>query len=149
MCFVLLSSCDKSFMSKPLPEVDFSKPINVQLTYIQDIYNIKLLYDSGKLTITLCDTDSTLDEMIYTINSDICQISYKGITHDVSVVNLPETSLPLVIYKFISDFGGVVPTESYDSQNLCYYISRNILDSQVNLEVFENDEKVVYALYIT
>ncbi len=148
-CFILFSSCDKTLIGKTLPEVDFNNVTDVQLIYKQNVYNIKLSYCSGILTITFIDTDSSLYGITYKVSSQVCQVSYGDISHDTPVENLPNTFFPRVIYKFISDFGGIIPTENYNSQRNCSYISRNVFNTPVTLEVYENENNTSYSLHIT
>lgn len=149
-CFILFSSCDKTLIGKTLPEVDFNNNVtDVQLTYRQNVYNINLSYSSGFLTISFTDEDTALCGVTYKVNSQVCRVTYGDISHDTPVENLPNTFLPLVIHKFISDFGGVISTENYNTQRECSYVSRNVFNTPVTLEVYENEENKAYSLHIT
>ena len=149
-CFILFSSCDRTIIGKTLPEVDFNNNVtDVQLTYRQNDYNIKLSYSSGLLTISFTDKDSVLCGITYKVNSQVCRVTYGDISHDTPVEKLPDSFFPMVVYKFISDFGGVIPTENYNSQRNCSYISRNVFNTPVTLEVYENEKNKSYSLHIT
>ena len=149
-CFILFSSCDRTIIGKTLPEVDFNNNVtDVQLTYRQNVYDVKLSYSSDFLTISFTDKDTALCGVTYKINSQVCRVTYGDISHDTPVENLPNTFFPRVIYKFISDFGGVIPTENYNTQRECSYVSRNVFNTPVTLEVYENKENKFYSLHIT
>ncbi len=148
VCVLLFSSCSIS-ETKAYSEVDFTKTQNVQITYKQNVYNSRVTYSQGFLTISILDNASALDGIKYRINSDICEVSYLDVLHTFSTLKLPGGYLPVVLYGFIFDFSGVVVTESYDSDKNCLYVRRSVSDNFVTLEVYEHQNNVSYCINIT
>ncbi len=146
---IFFTSCDGVFTNQTFPEVDFNVAKEVQVTYRQNIYNLKIYYSSGTVTISYVDDNSALDGVCYTVNSEICRVSYADLVYDIPVEKLATNYFPLVVYKFITDFGGVIPTESYNSQSSCSYISRNVFCNTVTLEVYEYENNIAHSLHIT
>lgn len=144
-----LTSCDSVFSNKTLPEVDFNTPKDVQLTYRQNIYNLKISYSSGAVAVYHISDNSAFDGVCYTINPDNCSVCYDDLKHNIPIDKLDDNFFPLIIYKFVTDFSGVVYTEAFNSQRACSYISRNILGNTVVLEIYEHENNVAYSLHIT
>ena len=148
-CVLLFASCNNVLKKQNLPEVDFNIPREVQLTYRQNIYNLRISYSSGEVTIVFIDDTSALNGVSYTINSENCRVTYTELTYDIPVEKLSSDFFPLVIFNFVSEFLGVVPTEYYNTQILCSYITRSVSDNTVTLEVYKNENNIAHSLIIT
>lgn len=147
--FSLLTSCDKTTVGKPTLQADLKNVTDVQLTYRQNVYNVKLSYGSEFLTVSFTDDATCLHGVTYTVNSAVCKISYGDISHTVPVGSFPEAFLPVVIYEFVSEFGGIVSTEKFNPRQNCSYVSRNIRNCSVTFEIYRNGENISYSLHIS
>lgn len=148
LLFTLFQSCSKTTVGRTLLRADLKNVTDVQLTYRQNIYNVKLSYNTGLLTVSFTDGSSCLCGVTYAVNSKVCKISYGDISKSVPIANLPNDFLPVLIYRFVSDFDGTVVTEDYNSRLNCSYVLRNIGKNSVTFEVYQNGGNTSYSLYI-
>lgn len=148
MLFSVFQSCSKTTVGITLLRVDLKNLTDVQLTYRQNVYNVKLSYNAGLLTVSFTDGSSCFCGVTYAVNSEVLEISYGDISKTVPIANLPNDFLPVLIYRFVSDFDGTVVTEDYNSRLNCSYVLRNIGKNSVTFEVYQNGGNTSYSLYV-
>lgn len=122
---------------------------DVQLTYNQNVFNIRLYFSNGIMKLLVIDGNDAVSGLGFELDNTTCQTFYSDLVNEIPFDKLSDNFYPLIIYKFISEFNGVVLTEAYDSQKNCRYVSRQISGSFVTFEVFENEENYAYSIHIT
>lgn len=150
LSFVLImTSCGLSSENNVISEVDLSNVTDVQITYDQNVYNTRISYVSGVLYLNIISGAETLNGLGFEIDGENCRIIYSDMVRDMATESFSNNFFPLVIYNFISDFNGVILSEGYDDEKLCYYVSRQVFSSFVTFEIFENNQNKAYSLHIT
>ena len=149
LCVFLFTSCTNPFKSHSYTEVNFNEIKDVQLTYKQNIYDIKLQFSRSVLNFTFGENNTAYDGIGYKVTPQNCQVFYSGLTHSFDKDTLPDNYLPVLIWQFFSENGNVFVTENYDSQKDCCYLERTINNDFVKLQVYENQGNISYTLIIT
>lgn len=144
-----MTSCGSASENNVVSEVDLSKVTDVQITYNQNVYNTRISYASGVLHLDIVSGAETLNGLGFELDGDNCRIIYSDIVRDMATEDFSNNFFPLVIYNFISDFNGVIFSEGYDEDKLCYYVSRQVFSNFVTFEIFENNQNRAYSIHIT
>ncbi len=105
-------------------------------------------YKDGSITIEFCGNGDFPDGFSYVCDSEMCTLSYEGLTKAYNCRNLPADYLPVVLDGFFSGFDGSIVTEGYDEAKGCSYIKRTVNASFVTLEVYNKGENTAYNIII-
>ncbi len=129
-------------------EVDLSSPTDVQITYRQNVYNTRLSFVSGILYLDILGGDETLEGLKFVIDEESCRVGYSALSHEIDSDCFSDDFFPLVLYKFFSEFNGMVRSENYDDNKMCFSVSRQIYSSFVTFEFFGENKNKAYSLII-
>lgn len=149
LCILFFTSCTNPFKTHSYTEVNFNEVKDVQLTYKQNIYDIKLQFSRSVLNFTFGENNTSYDGIGYKVTPQNCQVFYSELTHSFDKNVLPNNFLPNLIWQFFNEVGNTFVTESYDSQKNCCYLERTINNAFIKFEVFENQGNISYTLIIT
>ncbi len=147
--FVTLSSCDTVKNALQVaPEVDFSVPQNVQVTFNEHIYDTVIVFENSKLQVNFINEKDLMNGAYASLDSKNYKITYSDMVFEGSTSSLSNSFLPCIIYSFISLFDSSLNFDSYDEDKGCHYIKRNINNYFVVLEVYENGDKLNFSMEI-
>ncbi len=146
---ILLTGCVNPLKKHSPAEVDFGTVTKVQLTYKQNIYDVEIQFNRSVLIINFGNNGTAFDGLGYKITPEDCQVSFGGLAHSFEIQFLPEDFLPIVVYNFFLETGGVLVTENYDNTVACDYLTRAIGNCFVRFEVYENQGNISYTLIVT
>lgn len=118
------------------------------MSFYDNVYNGTIYLENGELNIEFKGNNGFPDGLKYTISNEFCCVYFMGMTKKTSIEKIEKGSIPLVLFDFIDGFGGVVTTENYNSKKDCTYITRDISDKTVTLEVYENKESYGYSFIV-
>lgn len=144
----LFCSCGKATHHNRVSEVDLNSKLPVQIEYRQFIYKCEIQYKDGSIIIDFKGNGDFPDGFSYVCDSEMCTLSYEGLTKAYNCRNFPPDYLPVVLNGFFNGFEGKVITEGYDEDKSCSYIKRTVNDSFVTLEVYNYGENTAYNIII-
>lgn len=146
---ITFSSCDISKdILQVYPEVDFSEPQNVQISFNEHIYDTVIVFRNSKLEVNFTNEKDLMSGAYVSLDSENYKITYNDMVFEGNTSSLSNTFLPRIIYSYISSFESSIKFDSFDKQNGCYYIKRNINNYFVVFEVYENNNKFSYSMEI-
>lgn len=145
----LFTSCTNPLKKHTHTEVDFTEIKDVQLTYKQNLYDVRLKFTRSVLDMEFENNNTAYDGITYMVTPQNCEVNYSGLVHSFEKDVLPPNFMPNLIWQFFVEVGNPFTTENYDTHNECYYLTRTINSFFVRFEAYENQGNVSYTLIIT
>ncbi len=144
-----LSSCNitENVFQVP-PEVDFSEPQKVQVSFNEHIYDTVVVFSGAKLEVNFCNEKDLVNGAYVSINKQSYKITYSDMVFEGETQTLTDSFLPYIIYEFFSSFENEIILDSYDKEKDCYSVNSNINSYFITLEAYEKNDNISYSMEI-
>ena len=128
-------------------QVNFVEKTSVAVEYKGEKYIGTLQYNGNVMELCLL-VGKDQDKFCFIIDSMTCTTDFLGLKKTEQTKSLSQTYLPVVIFEFLYLTGAQFKTELYDEKTNTFFISRNVGNINVCLEIIKTEEKPTYTLKI-
>lgn len=129
-------------------EVDFSTPQKVQISFNENIYNITVVLNGSKLEINYIDEKDLMSGAYVCLTDKNYKMTYKDMVFNGEKTSLTNSFLPCIIYNFIFSFEDKIILDSYDKEQQCYSIEKNVNGYFITFECYETESDKIYSMEI-
>lgn len=130
------------------PEVDFSTPQKVQISYNEQIYDTTIVLNDSKLEINFTNEKILIGGAYVSLTDKTYRITYKDMMFNGEISDLTTSFLPCIIYNFLFSFEEKILLDSYDKEKECYYLKKNVNGYFITFECYENEDENFYCIEI-
>ncbi len=117
------------------------------MEYKGERYNGTLQYNGNVLELRLL-VGKEQDEFCFIVDSMTCTTNFSGLKKTETTKSLSHSYLPVVVFEFLSITGAEFKTEIYDEKTNQCFLSRNVGNITVCLEVLNTEEKPIHTIKI-
>lgn len=147
---LVLSSCEiPENILQSSPDVDFSTPQKVQISFNEHIYDTTIVFKDSELDISFINHKDLLNGAHINISSQNYKISYNEMVLEGDTKTLTSSSLPIVVFSFLSSFENGIILDSFDKEGGFHYTKKSVNDCFIVLEAYEKeDNTLIYSMEI-
>lgn len=127
--------------------MSFVEKTPVAVEYKGERYNGTLQYNGNVLELGLL-VGKEQDKFCFIIDSMTCTTDFLGLKKTEQTKSLSQSYLPVIIFEFLYLTGAEFKTELYDEKTNTFFISRNVGNINICLEIINTEEKPTYTMKI-
>ena len=128
-------------------QVSFVEKTPVAVEYKDERYSGTLQYNGNVLELCLL-VGKEQDKFCFVIDSMTCTTEFSGLKKTEQTKSISQSYLPVVIFEFLYLTGAEFKTELYDEETNMFFISRNVGNINICLEIIKTEEKPTYIMKI-